>query len=267
MKYISCNGILTDNQLIPLDQGYLYGYGLFETLKVKYNKILFFNEHMDRISKSSEKIGIKFHLEYSQVYTYCEELILANKINDGVLRITCSKGDQENNVIITSRENPYGEEMILKGLSIMTSSAIRNELSILVDIKTNNYLENLLILNIAKENGYNEAILYNTKGFLSEGTMSNIFFVKDSVIFTPALNNGLLSGIIRDKVIRLVKLLKLPIEEGYFTNEDLTCADEIFITNSLMEIMPVNLLDYKEFQIQNYTLTKYIMEHYRNYNY
>lgn len=267
MRYISCNGKVTVESSFPIDPGYLFGYGLFETLKVYNHKIIHFQEHMKRLSNCSPKIGLEYQLKDSQVHEYCKELIAYNKINNGALRITYSKGTQGNNLIVTSRENPYTDEIIEKGFALKTSVSKRNETSRLVSVKSNNYLENLLILNSVKEQGYNEALLYNTKGFLAEGTMSNIFFIKNDRIFTPALKNGILSGIIRDKVNQLAKRLDIPLEEGNYREYDLMSADEIFITNSLMEIMPVRLLDQQEFKMDENSVTNDLIEKYRRFNY
>ncbi len=226
-----------------------------------------FDEHIKRLASSSSKICLEFQLEYSQVYDYCNELILYNGIMNCGLRITYSKGTETNNLIITARENLYTEEMITRGFALMTSNVVRNETSPLVSIKSNNYLENLLNLNYAKEQGYNEALFYNTKGFLAEGAMSNIFFVKNDKIFTPAVENGLLSGIMRDKVINIANNQDIPLKEGYYKKHELSSADEIFVTNSLLEIMPVRLLDNKEFEVRDDSITKHLIEKYRNYNY
>jgi len=226
-----------------------------------------FEEHMNRLTSSAPVIGLEMQLEYNQVYEYCNELILSNGVNDCGIRITYSKGTQGNSLIITSRENPYTVEMMDNGFSLMTSNIMRNETSPIVGIKSNNYLDNLLSLNDAKERGFNEALFYNSKAYLAEGTMSNIFFVKNDKILTPAVKNGLLSGIMRDKVIHLAKDLGMLIEEGCYKKNELFSADEIFVTNSLMDIMPVKLLDSKEFKIKDDSITRYLIEKYRNYNY
>lgn len=221
---------------------------------------------MKRLASNSQEIRLNFQLEHTQVYDYCNELISYNEINNCGIRITYSKGRERNNLIITCRENPYTEEMITRGFALMTSSVVRNETSPLVRIKSNNYLDNLLNLNYAKDKGYNEVLYYNTKGFLAEGSMSNIFFVKSDKLLTPAVKNGLLSGIIRDKVIHIANTQDIPLEEGYYKKHELSNADEIFVTNSLMEIMPIRLLDNKEFEIRNDSMTKYLIERYKKHN-
>lgn len=249
--------------MIPLDPGYLYGYGVFETLNVYESKVVFFPEHMERLKSSSALIGLEFTFDDTQILNDCHKVIKENRFEYGALRITHSKGSQHNNLIITARENHYGEKIFQKGVSINISDYKRNENSLLVTVKSNNYLENLLILNRGINKGFNESIFFNTKEYLAEGCMSNIFFIKDKKVYTPATDNGLLAGIVRNKVIELLKTHNIPVEEGYYHKASLLNADEIFITNSLMEIMPVNRIGRHPFAVGNEGLTNHLKALYK----
>ncbi|WKY47990.1 aminotransferase class IV [Eubacteriaceae bacterium ES3] len=234
---------------VEADPGYLYGYGLFETINVQEGNMEFYHEHMERLIKSSPKIGLAFKNDPFKIEEDCYRLIRANRIRTGALRVTFSKGKRRNNLFITARENPYGNEEYRKGIALALSQFRRNEESLLVSLKSNNYLENLLHLNKAKSKGFNEVIFLNTKGKLSEGSLSNIFFIKDQVVCTPAEDCGILPGIMREKVLEVLEENKITCEKGYFTLEELLGADEVFVTNSLMEIMPVHRVDEKSFKI------------------
>ncbi|MBU4439175.1 MAG: aminotransferase class IV [Acetobacterium sp.] len=259
MDYVSYNGNLSNECQMPLDQGFLYGYGVFETINVANSKLVFFDEHMERFKKSGLVMGLHLQNDPDQIQIDCEKIIEKNRIDRGGLRITLSKGIKADNLLITARENHYDQEMFARGLKICTNDYVRNEKSLLVSIKSNNYLENLLILNEAKVRGFNESIFCNTQGHLAEGCMTNLFFVKDQVVYTPALDCGLLAGILRDKVIQLLKGKGMAaIEEGHYSKDRLLEADEVFITNSLMEIMPVNQVDDQFFPVGEKTLTDQI---------
>ena len=248
---------------MTLDQGFLYGYGVFETINVGSGKPVFFQEHMERLKKSALLLGLDFEDKSAQALADCERLIKKNQMDKGGLRVTLSKGTKKDAIIITARENHYGDESFKQGVGICISDYARNEQSLLVSIKSNNYLENLLILNDSKKRGFNEAAFFNTKGYLAEGTMSNIFFIKDQKVYTPSKDNGLLPGIVRDKVIALLGKHKIAVEEGCYTRETLMNADEIFITNSLMEIMPVKQLENLKFQVTGESFTNYLKNLYK----
>ncbi|WP_050740119.1 aminotransferase class IV [Acetobacterium bakii] len=246
-----------------MDQGYLYGYGVFETINVVASKVIFFAEHMKRLKSSSAVIGLQVTFDEDRILRDCNDMIKKNLMEIGALRVTHSKGSAQNNLIITARENHYGEKIVQKGLNINISDYRRNEKSLLVTVKSNNYLENLLILNRSINKGFSEAIFFNSQGYLAEGCISNIFFIKNKKVHTPAADNGLLSGIVRNKVIELLKVENIPIEEGYYSKASLLAADEIFITNSLMEIMPVNRVGHQPFFLENESFTNHIRALYK----
>jgi len=243
MDYVSYNGEISKEPQIPLDQGFLYGYGVFETINVAQGKPVFFEDHIARLKQSALAMGLSLTVHPDQIQADCQKIIAKNEIKRGGLRVTLSKGLTADNLLITARENHYDCQMFEQGVKICTSDAVRNEKSRLVSIKSNNYLENLLILNEAKASGFSEAIFYNTQGYLAEGCMTNIFLIKNGTVCTPARDCGLLAGIVRNRVIQLLKANHIPVAEGYYTRAQLMAADEVFITNSLMEIMPVNQVD------------------------
>ena len=258
MDYASYNGEISKKLQIPLDQGFLYGYGVFETINVAQGKPVFFDDHMERFKQSALVMGLNLTSHPDQIWADCLKTIEKNELARGGLRVTLSKGLKADNLLITARENHYDRQMFEQGLKICTSDAVRNEKSRLVTIKSNNYLENLLILNEAKARGFSEAIFYNTQGYLAEGCMTNLFLIKNGTVCTPARDCGLLAGIIRNRVIQLLKTNHIPIEEGHYTRAQLIAADEVFITNSLMEIMPVNQVDEVNYRIGPETLTNRI---------
>lgn len=263
IAYINIDGSTTDNGCISVDMGYLYGYGIFETIKVMNNSLVFFNEHYQRLIESLLIVGIKISESIYIIKKRCMEVIEKNNIVNGAVRLTVSIIKEGYNIVITSRANSYTEETYKKGFDVKVSDFKRNENGFLVSMKSNNYMENFLILQKAKTQGYHEALFFNNKGYLAEGTMSNVFLIKNNKCYTPAEDCGILSGIMRRKIIELIIYLGLIVEEGNFTMEDLYEADEVFICNSLMDIMPVKRVLDKEYILGNDTHTKYLMKEFK----
>ncbi|SET33688.1 4-amino-4-deoxychorismate lyase [Natronincola peptidivorans] len=263
--YISING-----QLIPLKQasinldseGFIYGYGLFETIKFQENRIHYFQEHLERMKISLKKINMSLEIEDPVVEQYCQELIKANQLSSGVLRITCVKEKEKTRLIVSTRENHYKKEDSQRGFRITFTDAKRNPYALLTYIKSNNYMENHLVRQQALAQGYQEAVYVNIYDKLCEGSLSNIFFVKGDTIFTPSISCGLLPGIMRQRIIELIKALKLNIEIGEYTKQDLMMAEEVFVTNSLLEIMPVAEIDGKKLDLNANTITQELIKQY-----
>ncbi|MTI81590.1 MAG: 4-amino-4-deoxychorismate lyase [Firmicutes bacterium] len=261
--YLIYNGKVVNNSspcINPNSEGLLYGYGLFETLKVHKDNIYFFDEHIDRLRAGCKVLGLNFNTEPSALLKYCYQLLDANQLSNCALRITYFKSDTQCNYIITSRNNPYTRDDYNKGFKLCFTNLRRNPKSILVSVKTNNYLENMLVRSEAKQKGFDETVFLNTYNKISEGTTSNIFFVKNNKLFTPSSECGILPGIIRGKVIEISKKLGVSIEIGHYVREELLNADEIFITNSLLDIMPVSQIETKNLDIGKLCITQLLKE-------
>jgi len=252
--YIHFNGKLVNSlepHVLAGSEAFLYGYGLFETIKVYRGKLYFLNEHWERMQAGCKILGLDLKIELQTLSGYCYELIQANQLKEGGLRITYAKNGSEYYLVITTRATSYSKEVYKKGFKLTFARFQRNPHALLVGIKSNNYLENLLALNEAKQRGFDEAVFCNIYGKVCEGAISNIFFVKDNKVFTPAEDCGLLPGIVRQKILELACMQGIIIETGQFTPEELIGAEEIFITNSLLDIMPVSRIDARELNIQN----------------
>ena len=218
--------IIFNEDKINLDSGYFFGRGVFETILVK-DKPIFLKEHISRLNE-----GIKI-LNLGDKVIEEDILNIINKHNIKYcgLKIVVT----EKNIVLEKRDIPYKSDDYLKGFSLKLSNINRNSKSKLSYIKSINYLENILEREEALNNGYNEVLFLNEKGFLSEGSMSNIFIVIDKEIYTPSIKCGLLPGIVRNFLIKEYKII-----EKELTLEDIMMADEIFITNSLLGIMGIS---------------------------
>jgi len=220
--------IIYGEDKIVIDEGLFFGRGVFETILWK-DRPVFLNEHLERLKKSMEEIGL-LPLEEKILREYLDKL----DIKDKGLKITVTPL----NIIITQREIPYKEEDYNRGMTLTISKVRRNSTSRLCYIKSTCYIENLIEKENAKKIGYDDVIFLNEKGYVTETSCANIFIVKNKEIFTPKINDGLLDGIIRRKIVE-----NFNVKEKNITIEDLKETEEVIITNSLIGIMSIKKID------------------------
>lgn len=230
--------IYNDEQII-LDEGILFGRGVFETILIK-EKPIFLKEHICRLNRGIELLELGDKIKEDFLDKEIEKLHLRNK----ALKVLVSS----KNIILKERDIPYSKEDYKNGFKLKISKVIRNSTSHLVHIKSINYMDNLLENKKAKKEGYNEVIFLNEKGDLTEGSTSNIFLVKDNKLYTPKIESGLLNGIIRKYILKNTNC-----EEVKLTLNDLINSDEVFITNSLLGIMKVISIEDKIFSEHKFT--------------
>lgn len=222
---IVLNGEMVSENKVNIDSGFYFGRGLFETMLVK-GKPIFLEEHLNRINNGLKTIGIDKRISSEQVLDAIQKL----NCRDSVLKLVVT----EENTIYTTRKNNYTEKQYKKGFNVNISSIKRNPSSKLTYLKSLNYLENILEHENCTKEGYNEVLFFNIHGKLAEGSISNVFFIKNKKIYTPSVKCGLLNGIIRNFIVD-----NYDVTEGEFTKESLEEADEIFLTNSIMGVMSV----------------------------
>ncbi|MDF2504032.1 aminotransferase class IV [Clostridium sp.] len=244
------NDNLSEDEKIVVDRGFFFGKGLFETMLVKNNNILFLKEHMERINEGLKIIGIDKKVEPKEIIDSLKKL----SFTDGVLKLVVS----EKNTVFTCRKNNYTEDMYNKGFKLKISELKRNKYSTITYLKSLNYLDNILEHDKCKREGYDEVLFLNTDNEITEGSVSNIFFIKNNIIYTPRVECGLLNGTIRKYILK-----KYNVIEGSFRREQLMEADEIFVTNSIMGIMPVSKIEDKVFKEKDMVYS--IINDYREY--
>lgn len=226
---IIINGELDSHNKINLDEGFIFGRAIFETILVK-KEAVFLKEHIERINGSAKSLGINNSLTEEYILT----LIKKYNISQCALKIILSP----ENIILTTRDIPYNISHYEEGFSLNVSTILKNETSKLPFHKWTGYLENIFIREEAVKKGFNDSILINTKGFISETSTANIFFIKNNTIHTPNINSGILNGIIRNWIISNYKVI-----EGNFTLNDLIDSDGVFITNSLVGIIKIKKIN------------------------
>ncbi len=226
---IIINGELNSHNKIILDEGFIFGRAIFETILVKKD-VIFLKEHIERINNSAKNLGINNTLTEEYVLT----LIKKYNINNCALKIILSP----ENIVLNTRDIPYNDSHYEEGFSLNVSTILKNETSTLPFHKWTGYLENIFIREEAIKKGFNDSILINTKGFISETSTANIFFIKNNSIHTPSISSGILNGIIRNWIISNYTVI-----EGNYTLNDLITSDGVFITNSLVGIIKINKIN------------------------
>lgn len=229
-----------------LTPGFLYGWGVFETMRADNKKIVYFDAHLKRIKNSCRLINIRFPYGLNKFKKIIAEAVKICQEKDAYLRLSLWKSEKTTDILISVKKyQPYPAGKYKKGFSAYISSFRQNENSFLAKIKTANYLFYQLAYQEAKKKCFDEAIILNQRGYLCEGSRSNIFLVKDNSLCAPALECGCLDGITRKVIIDLAKKDKIKFYAGKFTIQDLYEADEAFLTNSLMGVMPLASVDNK----------------------
>jgi len=225
------------------DRLVLYGYGVFETLRVTEEQIEVPELHYERMKRGAEALELTLP-EYSIWLGKIRDIVKSEQsFEPYALRVTLSGGaarkEPSSQLIHHVRPIPYTAADYQDGVNICILTHPRNEYSPCVHIKSTNIIENLLAKNEATNQGAREGIWINTKGYLVEGTVSNLFFVKNEVLYTPSLECGCLPGTRRLIVIECARRLGIPVREGRFIRAHLEGADEVFLTNALMGLLPV----------------------------
>ena len=240
------------------DHGLLYGDGIFETLRSYGGKILFLSRHFDRLFSSASSISLKIDRTPEQIEQILYQTLEQNRLQDAYIRISVTRGKGEigldpalcpKSTLIVMAKAFYGhpKELYQNGIRASLVHVRRNaSQSINPSIKSLNFLNNVLAMQEALQAGAREALMLNIEGWVCEGSVSNIFWVQDEVLKTPDIGCGLLPGITRNAVIKLANLVGILVEEGYFLSEDLLMAEEVFVTNTSYEVMPVTSIDQEQ---------------------
>jgi branched-chain amino acid aminotransferase len=232
------------------DHGFLYGDGVYEAIRA-YDSVVFkLREHLDRLYESAKSIKLDVPLEKEEMSCVVVELLKKNQLKNGYVRIVLSRGEGKMGVdprncpkatvvvMAEQREPLFGESA--RGISAIISSLRRTpSWSLDPRIKTLNYLNNIMAKTEAIEAGVEEAIMLNEQGYVAETSTENIFVVKNGVVATPHPSLGVLKGITRDVVIRITKEIGYLLEERSITVHELYNADEVFVTGTAAEVVPI----------------------------
>lgn len=248
------NGSIVDESdaLIPVnDRGVLFGDGIFETIRAYEGKPFRLDRHLERLRAGCRELRISGIPPDEGLKDILSELYRLNVVSGGAyMRITLTGGPFDGSRTLERPGSPgvyivvkpfegYPPHYYERGMRVIVSRIRKNESSPLSRIKSNNYLDNLMAKQEAKDRGADDALLLNGGGYLAEGTSSNLFLVQHGKVVTPGIECGLLPGITREVVLELCEEYGVVCETGLFVLDDLLGADEAFFTVSTGEIVPI----------------------------
>jgi len=245
-----------DAKISVFDHGLLYGDGVFEGIR-SYNRLVFkLREHIDRLFESAKSIMLTIPLSKEELIRAVILTLKKNGLRDAYIRLVVTRGEGDLGldprkcngnatiIIITDKINLYPDKFYKEGLKIVTVPTIRNLPEALnPQIKSLNYLNNILAKIEATNAGCNEAIMLDSLGYVAECTGDNIFIVKANHLYTPPQCMGTLRGITRDAVLEIARKSKIQAHEHVITRHEVYISDECFLTGTAAEIIPVVMVD------------------------
>jgi branched-chain amino acid aminotransferase len=244
-----------DAKVSVFDHGLLYGDGVFEGIRIYNGRIFEHDAHLRRLYKSAKVIRLEIPMDKDELCKAVEETVDANGITEGYIRLVVTRGNGtlglnpficENALIfiIADKIQLYPEELYESGMKVMSASTVRNHpLAIPPQVKSMNYLNNIMAKIEALDANVPEAVMYNHEGFVAEATGDNVFIVRDGIVYTPPVEAGALEGITRDLVIRLARQQGLEVVEKNLTKADLYICDEFFLTGTAAEVIGIVDID------------------------
>ncbi len=255
---INMNGEIFTNQdakISVLDRGFLYGDSVYEVIRT-YNGIPFLlDDHLKRLWHSASKIGLHIDLTPEQITQEINKTLAELEDENAYIRVVITRGEgpitldpttsEKNNVVVIVKplpENP--KQWYEKGVSVIIANVLRvDRLAVDPNIKSGNYLNNIMAVREAKNQGAFDAIMLNNEGYVTEGSTHNIWMIKNNTVFTPPLKAGILEGITRKAVLLLASQNKIAVEQRNITPDELINADEAFLTATTKEIVPITEID------------------------
>ncbi len=252
------NGLFTpliNAKVSILDRGFCYGDGLFETMRACKGNVFRSDHHIERLFLSLALIFIDLPMTQHEVKAVVQETLDRNNFENAIIRLTVTRGINEPSfqidqdvpptLIVHARpHHPLPKPIYRNGVQITLLNLPAPTLpGVNQGLKTCNFLSNILVREISQRQGSMEGVIVDPILGVTEGATSNIFIVKEGVLKTPAVNNSVLEGITRRVVLEIARDYKIPVEKGLLVAEDVLNADEVFITNSGIDIVPVVRVD------------------------
>ena len=273
MEKVFLNGALVDAdaaQISITDSSFLYGIGLFETLRAVGGRVFRLADHLARLNAGAEKLSIRNRYTDEEISAAIDRLLQANELFDARLRLSVSNGPIQpdgtpsSNLLITAAPFvPYPKDYYGKGVRVILSDYRQNSKDPYSGHKTTCYGPRLAALRDAHARLAAEALWFTTENKLAEGCVSNVFLVRDGALCTPPLTTPVLDGIARKTVLEIAEKETLTVAEKPLAIDDLLAAEEVFLTNVIMQVLPVVAIEaHTVADGKPGTLTKRLMESY-----
>lgn len=263
--YIYINGefiLQTEAKISPFDHGFLYGLGVFETFRIYDGHPFLLDDHFQRLEQSLKQLNIIFTLSREELTSIISRLLTLNQLKDAYIRFNVSAGEAP----IGLQTDTYTAPTIIVFIKPLSEPLAKVKQAKLLKtprntpegperLKSHHYLNSILgKRELADKN--DEGIFLTKDGHIAEGIVSNIFWVKKDRVYTPSISTGILNGITRQFIIELLKKSKLTCFEGFYFKEDLFKADEVFMTNSIQEIVSIKAVDRYEYNNESRVTTQ-----------
>jgi len=236
-----------DAKVSVFDSGFLLGDGLFETMRAYNGTIFALDSHLGRLIGAARVLELRNLPDKPELADACNQTVKINGLFEARVRLTVTRGLPDASVptvVVTAVPfEGYNEELYEKGMSAITLPGYRCSNSLLSAIKSISYLSSILARREAVASNSDEAILINEHGRITEGSFTNVFAVKEGELYTPPIKEGLLPGITREFIIEVASKAGYRIHQHTMPVAKIFDFDELFLTNSLMEIMPLTKVD------------------------
>ena len=245
-----------DAKISVFDRGFLFGDSIYEVAKTYQGIPFLLQDHLDRLWKSASRLEMYPTVSQNDVSAEVNKALAELGVEEAYFRIIITGGEGpisldpgegvKNNLIIIAQEHlPYPSSWYENGVHVVITNVVRvSKESVDPNVKSGNYLNNVMAFMQAKREKAFDSIMLNQKGYVTQGTTSNVWIVKDNTIKTPPLQAGILEGITRKTILQLAKSDdSLKIEQVNFTAEELINADECFLTSTMKEVVPVTQVD------------------------
>ncbi|QYR21636.1 aminodeoxychorismate lyase [Paenibacillus sp. sptzw28] len=238
------------------DHGFLYGMGLFETFRTYEGRPHLLERHLKRLSDGCRSLGIVYDADANAVRKWLSDLMEANDLNDAYVRLTVTAGVGELGLPSSDYTKPDSlllvkplpsppARLYTEGRELVLLKTRRNTPEGEIRLKSLHYMNNIIakreLLELAAAPGA-EGLMLTREGWLAEGIVSNVFFAREGTIYTPSVATGILPGVTRARIIELAQAAGIEVQEGLYTWNDLITAEEVWVTNSIQELVPVTTL-------------------------
>ncbi len=247
-----------DAKISVFDHGLLYGDGIFEGIRIYSGRVFRLTEHIERLFDSAKALLLKLPWSVEEVCQATVDTVKANNLTDGYIRLVITRGtgglglnpylcETPSMFIIAANIQLYPEENYANGLDLITCSTRRpTPASLSPQVKSLNYLNNVMAKIECIQSGVMEGIMLNEQGYVAECTGDNVFVIKNGIIYTPPVSDGSLDGITRRVIFELCENAGLTLLEKSMTRYDIYVADEAFLTGTAAEVIPFVKLDQRE---------------------
>jgi 4-amino-4-deoxychorismate lyase len=271
--YVYINGEFAKQEEVrisPFDHGFLYGLGVFETFRIYNGHPFLLDDHLERLNASLRVLNIDAAFNRKEMTAILNELLVKNTFRDAYIRLNVSAGNGEIGLQTESYKNP---NVVIFSKPLSPADGMSEKKAVVLDIKRNtpegterlkshHYLNNVLAKREVGAALDTEGIFLTKDGFISEGIVSNVFWYKNGILYTPAIETGILNGITRRFVIAVAREAGIEVREGFYKKEEAEAAEEMFLTNSIQEIVPVTTFTREDYPGKAGVIAKKLFEQY-----